>query len=352
LREEEWADREIRVGLDYEYPEPTTDPRGLSDFFEVIESGEIVREIASKLSFGGTYAEEVLKRANLDKTTDVEDLDSQKKELIQEEIIGMLEYAENPDPILYMDEEEPVRSSPFPLEKYADNETIEFDLFSEAIDEYYYRKKALEEASGDWICMIDADEMIPSNLAEALQSKVNEDKYDVIYSPMKNYIMGEWIDCAAWWPAYKPVLYRTDVAKLSDKIHNFISFPESAKEFHFEPVESNAIVHFNYTDISDFLSRMDRYTTIEAEQTDFSYISLFLRPIFEFFYRFLLKKGYKKGSRGFFLSVFMAWYRFLTMAKCWEYLHWGRENEIIEKYGTIREEVRSGYNNQPDENNV
>ena len=145
LREEEWADREIRVGLDYEYPEPTTDPRKLEDFFEVIEDGEIVREIASKLSFGGTYAEEVLKRANLDKTTDVDEFDDQKKELIQEEISGMLKYAEEPDPVLYMDGEDPVRSSPFPLEKYADNETIEFELFSEAIDEYYYRKKALEE---------------------------------------------------------------------------------------------------------------------------------------------------------------------------------------------------------------
>ncbi len=145
LREEEWADREIRVGLEYEYPEATTDPRELDDFFEVIEEGEIVREIASKLSFGGTYAEEVLKRANLNKTTEIEDLDKQRKELISEEIQEMLDSAEDPEPVLYMDGEEPVRASPFPLEKYADSETLEFDKFSEAIDEYYYRKKALED---------------------------------------------------------------------------------------------------------------------------------------------------------------------------------------------------------------
>lgn len=145
LREEKWADREIRVGLKYEYPEPTTDPRELGDFFEVIKEGEIVREIASKLSFGGTYAEEVLKRANLEKTTAVEDLDGKKKDIISDEIQNMLDSAENPEPVLYMDGEEPVRSSPFPLEKYADNETLEFDRFSGAIDEYYYREKALEE---------------------------------------------------------------------------------------------------------------------------------------------------------------------------------------------------------------
>lgn len=145
LREEKWADREIRVGLEYEYPEATTDPRNLEDFFQVIEEGEIVREIASKLSFGGTYAEEALKRANIDKQTDVNDLNKEKKGIISREIQKMLDSAENPEPVLYMDGEEPVRSSPFPLEKYADNESIEFEKFSEAIDEYYYRRKALKE---------------------------------------------------------------------------------------------------------------------------------------------------------------------------------------------------------------
>jgi len=145
LREEEWADREIRVGLDYKYPEPTTDPRELENVFDTIKEGEIVREIASKLSFGGTYAEEVLKRANIDKQTEVEDLDETREQKISEEIEKMLNAAENPEPVLYMEGEEPVRSSPFPLEKYADSETFEFEKFSEAIDEFYYRKKALEE---------------------------------------------------------------------------------------------------------------------------------------------------------------------------------------------------------------
>lgn len=145
LREEEWADREIRVGLDYQYPEPTTDPRELEKVFDAIEEGEIVREIASKLSFGGTYAEEVLKRANIDKQTEVEDLDKTREQKISEEIEKMLNAAQKPEPVLYMDGEEPVRSSPFPLEKYADSETFEFEKFSEAIDEFYYRKKALEE---------------------------------------------------------------------------------------------------------------------------------------------------------------------------------------------------------------
>jgi predicted ribosome quality control (RQC) complex YloA/Tae2 family protein len=146
LREEEWADREIRVGLEYEYPEPTTDPSDVEDFFRIMdESSEVVREIASKLSFGGTYAEEALKRANVEKNTVIEELDEERRGKISGEIEKMLNSAEDPKPKLYLDGEEPVRSSPFPLEKYADSEEIEFDNFSEAIDEFYYRRKQLEE---------------------------------------------------------------------------------------------------------------------------------------------------------------------------------------------------------------
>ena len=146
LREEDWADREIRVGKEYVYPEPTTDPRELEDFLEIMDrESEIVREIASKLSFGGTYAEEVLKRANIEKDTIIESLDKKRKEKISEEVQKMLDSAKDPEPVLYMDGEDPVRSSPFPLEKYADNESIEFENFSEAIDEFYYRRKQLEE---------------------------------------------------------------------------------------------------------------------------------------------------------------------------------------------------------------
>jgi predicted ribosome quality control (RQC) complex YloA/Tae2 family protein len=146
LREEEWADREIRVGLEYEYPEPTTDPRDIEDFFQIMdENSEVVREIASKLSFGGTYAEEALKRANVEKNTVIEDLDEERREKISREIQKMLNSAKKPEPKLYLDGKEPVRSSPFPLEKYADSEEIEFEKFSEAIDEFYYRNKHLEE---------------------------------------------------------------------------------------------------------------------------------------------------------------------------------------------------------------
>ena len=144
LREEDWADREIRVGQDYVYPEPTTDPREIDDVLEQIRGGELVRQIASELSFGGTYAEEVLARTRLDKHQSLEDLSREQRESLRSEIESLMDTSEI-NPRLYLDGEDPVRSSPFHLEKYAENSVREFEKFSEAIDRFYYLNKQLEE---------------------------------------------------------------------------------------------------------------------------------------------------------------------------------------------------------------
>jgi len=141
LREEKWADREIRVGLDYKFPEPADDPRG-QDYIKMLEEGEVVRRLASDLSFGGTYAEEICTRLELKKDRPVSDLSDDEKQNLRNEIQEFL----NPElsPVLYMDEL-PKRASPFPLETYSEYEKENFESFSEALDEFYYRKKTLKE---------------------------------------------------------------------------------------------------------------------------------------------------------------------------------------------------------------
>ena len=143
LRQEEWADRTIRTGREYVYPEPTTDPRDTDNYFELMDEGEIVREIASKLSFGGTYAEEVLARANIEKDRKIDELTDKEKEVIEDKLSEMIE----PEvlPKLYLEDELPVRSAPFRLEKYADCSERDLETFSEAIDEYYYIREKTEE---------------------------------------------------------------------------------------------------------------------------------------------------------------------------------------------------------------
>ncbi|MFB6181123.1 MAG: NFACT family protein, partial [Candidatus Nanohalobium sp.] len=145
LREEEWADREIRVGNEYKYPEPTKDPRGQENFVEGLEEGEIVRKIAAGLSLGGTYAEEICARAEIDKHREKSSLDNSEKQKINKELEKLFKKAENPDPMLYKDGEKMERATPFPLETYEEYDSESFEKFSEALDEFFYRKEQRKE---------------------------------------------------------------------------------------------------------------------------------------------------------------------------------------------------------------
>lgn len=141
LREEEWAEREIRVGLEYKFPEPVTDPRG-EKYFNLLQDGELVRRLASDLSLGGTYSEEACKRANIDKNTEISDLTKEQRNRIEEVLNDILEAGK--DPVLYIDDL-PKRAAPFSLQKYENMESEKFETLSEAMDEYYYRREKREQ---------------------------------------------------------------------------------------------------------------------------------------------------------------------------------------------------------------
>ncbi|WEL23008.1 ribosome rescue protein RqcH [Candidatus Nanohalovita haloferacivicina] len=188
LREQEWADRSIRVGEEYVYPEPTADPREVDDYFSLMdEEEEIVREIAAKLSFGGTYAEEICQRAEIEKDTEVGDLEEEEKEELRQQIDRIIGQ-EDLKPVLYT-EDLPERAAPFPLEKYEDLDREDMETFSEALDEYYYRRtrqekeKEKKEAFQEKLQGLEAQKEQQERKLQGLQksSKQNREKAEIIY---------------------------------------------------------------------------------------------------------------------------------------------------------------------------
>lgn len=188
LREQEWADRTIRVGEEYEYPEPTANPQEVDDYFSLMdEKEELVREIAAKLSFGGTYAEELCYRADIDKNTQIDGLSEKERETVREEIDSILEQ-EDIEPVLYTDEL-PERAAPFPLQQYEDLEKEEMDCFSETLDGYYYRRtrqkkeKEKEEAYQEKLQGLEAQKEQQERKMQGLQksSEQNREKAEKIY---------------------------------------------------------------------------------------------------------------------------------------------------------------------------
>ncbi|RLF49082.1 MAG: hypothetical protein DRN20_03050 [Thermoplasmata archaeon] len=79
LRSRKWRHREIKQGLKYQFPPERANPWEISfkDFCMLLRSGrgDVVKNLATNLNLGGQLAEEVCRRAGIEKSTDVRNLD-------------------------------------------------------------------------------------------------------------------------------------------------------------------------------------------------------------------------------------------------------------------------------------
>jgi predicted ribosome quality control (RQC) complex YloA/Tae2 family protein len=125
----------------------------LQDFVEIQELGqkEIVRALTKFLSISGTYAEEILLRAEINKKTQCATLTKQQLESIFIELQKLLSLATTGDlePRIVIDEDGVyVDVTPVQLKKCDQFEQKELESFNRAIDDYY-AKLTSEEMIGE-----------------------------------------------------------------------------------------------------------------------------------------------------------------------------------------------------------
>ena len=209
------------------------------------------------------------------------------------------------------------------------------------------RKFAVEKATGDWVLLIDADELVPKLLSNKLKEISQNDDADIVYIPFKTYIMGSWITHTGWWPDYHPRFFKRGSVEFVETVHAFMRVSDTARKTHLPQVVVNSIEHFAYYDSTHFITKLNRYTTIEAQHlydksTRFTMHSMIAQACKEFFFRYFIYKGLKDGYRGFFLSIMMAFYRALTYIKLWE--KWQNKDISVElKYAELKNNIVKEY---------
>lgn len=184
------------------------------------------------------------------------------------------------------------------------------------------RNFALSKATNEWILLLDADEEVPIALAKRLQD-ISIEMKDINYVeiPRKNIIFGKWMKASMWWPDYNIRFFRKGSVVWKDKIH---SKPDlSGLEIKLEEKEELAIVHHNYDDLSQFIKRMDKYSTIQASELidsglKFHWSDLIIKPLEEFLSRFFAHRGFEDGVHGLSLSLLQAFSFLVVYLKVWE----------------------------------
>ncbi len=127
------------------------------------------------------------------------------------------------------------------------------------------RNFAINKASHEWVIMLDTDEELPQALQNKIPALISMQQADIYLLPRKNLIFSNWVKEAGWWPDYQPRLFKKDKLRWNEAIHSRPDFFGSS--YKLEPQEQNAIVHYHYQTLEQFISRLNRYTSIQAEQS-------------------------------------------------------------------------------------
>jgi len=212
------------------------------------------------------------------------------------------------------------------------------------------RKFAIEQATNDWVLLLDADELVPEPLSRTFLDIIAEDKFDVVIIPWLNYLLGTALMYTGWGPNQDkhPRLFKKNKLVTSHKLHDFIKPVNGARILELDYQENHAIVHFNYLNTTHFIEKLNRYTSVEASQAHergecASFVTMIYAPIKEFISRYVRKSGWRDGWRGFYLSCAMVFYRLSIFSKMKELESLGSAEDIKSLYLKEAERLLAEY---------
>ncbi len=182
-----------------------------------------------------------------------------------------------------------------------------------------HRNWAYQQAVGDWVLSLDADERVSPELAEEIRKVLEKGgKYTGYAIPIRTYIGKRWIRYGGWYPAGKLRLFKKGKFRYEEsEVHPRIFMEGKSR------LLNSDIIHYGYRNLEHFFAGLNAQTTKEAEKwfrekRKITFFTLCRKMIDRFLRRFLIKRGYKDGFMGIIIASADSLYQFFSYAKYWE----------------------------------
>lgn len=191
----------------------------------------------------------------------------------------------------------------------------------------------IKKCNYEWIIIGDADHYLTDDVAKEINYRICNEDNDAYYIPRKNIFFGKWLKHGGFYPDTPYArMFRNGYGCFDEKqmVHEKLKVQSDRIGRMKSP-----IVHNTYTNFENYISKMNKYTTLEAEIRnekeskvinnsnkfiDKSQIKrkLPFRPIIMFLYRYILRLGFLDGKLGFIMAILSGYYEFVSNIKAWE----------------------------------
>lgn len=154
----------------------------------------------------------------------------------------------------------------------------------------------------DWVFSVDSDEVVSAELAAEIQALGPDD--GTVYSvSLKNYFNGKWIRYCGWYPDRHVRLFNRKRTTFSNaRVHEQI-ITEGLREV----LLQGPVLHYSFSGSGDFLTKMQRYSDLFAEENRGRKTSSLTKAIarsgWSFLKHYFFQLGFLSGREGFIISA-------------------------------------------------
>ena len=189
------------------------------------------------------------------------------------------------------------------------------------------RRFAISQARRQWVLVLDADERMTERLALKLKEIMAANSCDVVSFWSLYWYFGGWVRhggffSGQWRRFFRKQVYLETYVESDEQVHhNFESLTRAARICQLP--KSYYIEHYAYPTVEKYVTKtLGMYARIEGEQyvqqgRRFSILRMLGEPAKEFVARFLVRRGYRDGMRGFIVACLYSGYRFSVWANVW-----------------------------------
>lgn len=169
-------------------------------------------------------------------------------------------------------------------------------------------------ASHDWILNLDADERVSPLLRQSIEG-ADPAVFSAARMARENYFGKRWIRHCGWYPDHTYRLYNRNLCRFSERmVHETLEHDEKTTTL------AGNLIHHTYENISDYLRRMDSYSTLSARELykagkSVGQVAMMVKPFATFIKMYLIRLGFLDGYAGLILSLLYSQYTFCKYAK-------------------------------------
>ena len=230
------------------------------------------------------------------------------------------------DEVIVVDSESTDRTTEIALSKGA-------RVFVEKWKGYGPQKNSvLKKCKGEWILLIDADEVISPQLKEKIKSIINSESPsgDVYKIKLRNIAFKKEIKFGGW-DDYVIRLWKNGKVTISDReVHEKYKTKSKIKKI------KELIIHYTYDNIEEFLEKLNRYTSQSAKEyikkgKNASFIKIYSKMLFRFIKMYILQLGFLDGYEGYLLAKYSSIYTMTKYTKLREeyYNNLGNDTSLV-----------------------